>query len=64
MEYTIVRENRKRLVYVKLKKIRDIGFDLDVIYSFLLSETVKNCDEDLIYKVIELTDSEVKQRGI
>ena len=59
-----MRENRKRLVYVKLKKIRDIGFDLDVIYSFLLSETIENCDEDLIYRVIELTGSEVKQRGI
>lgn len=53
-------------VYIKAKltKIMDVEFDLDIICSFFLSEMMENCDDDLICRVVELTDSGVKQKGI
>ena len=62
MEYTIKREDwregvQRTQINIKLRKIREIGFDLDIIYCFFLTELVENCDDDLIDKVVELTDA-------
>lgn len=62
MEYTIKRKDwregvQRTQINIKLHKVREIGFNMDIIYCFFLTQLMENCDDDLIEKVVELTDA-------
>lgn len=67
LKYRLKKENKNKeeaSVSVKITKIRDIGFDLNIIYSYFLSEMIDGCDDDLICEVVEMSAPERRKGGM